>query len=169
MGTRNCLAKRTDISMKKFSLQGLFWGLILSSLNPYSYAAMLGENKLIEWDKTTIQSQYRSDIRMYSPFTVYNIENEPESTFVSLFDDVHLYDENNQQAIILIPGDEKESYQNEQYLLTDSYRAKFFELAGLSQDDKVFIYDYKHNDLTSLPISQVQHCISGLEISVIIT
>lgn len=76
--------------MKKLLLQGLFWGLILSSLNSYSYATMLGKNKLIEWDKTTFQSQYRSDIRMYSPFTVYNIENEPEFAFISLSDDVHL-------------------------------------------------------------------------------
>ncbi|MCX8739958.1 hypothetical protein J3U56_11555 [Gilliamella sp. B2824] len=142
--------------MKKFLLQGLFWGFILSSLNSYSYAAMLGENKLIEWDETTFQSQYRSDIRMYDLFFIdYKIGDEPKFAFISLSDDVHLYDENNQQAIILIPGDEKESYQNEQYLLTDSYRAKFFELAGLSKDDNVFIYDYKHNDLTSLPISQL--------------
>ena len=85
------MAKRTDISIKKFLLQGLFWGLILSSLNPYSYAAMLGENKLIEWDKTTIQSQYRSDIRMYDLFFIdYKIGDEPEFAFISLSDDVHL-------------------------------------------------------------------------------
>lgn len=143
------MVKGTDKHVNNKIVYFLFIIFALVSNCFESYAASLGGNKLREWE----DGHYREDIRIYSLTTVDYIKGEPEFDFISLSDDLYLYNDKNQESIFLIPSGERNNYEKEQYLLTGSYRAKLLELIGISEDDTVFIYDYIKNDLKSFPIS----------------
>ncbi|SCC26139.1 hypothetical protein [Gilliamella intestini] len=130
----------------------LFLIFILVPLSFYSYAESLGHNKLKEFDG----SGYRKDIRVYSLEFIDYIEDDPGFMFISLSDDINLYDKEYKERVFLIPSGKRKNYKKKEYLLTDSYRAKFFFEVGVSEDDTVFIYDYEKNDLKSFPISSLK-------------
>ncbi|OCG58616.1 hypothetical protein A9G42_05265 [Gilliamella sp. Nev6-6] len=118
----------------------------------YNYAKNLENNTLIEFDG----SGYRKDIRVYSLAPIDYIKDDPNFMFVSLSDDIKLYDEENKESVFLIPEGKRKNYKKKEYLLTDSYRAKFFSEVGISEDDTVFIYDYDQNYLKSFPINSLK-------------
>ncbi|OTQ29841.1 hypothetical protein B6D19_11810 [Gilliamella apicola] len=134
--------------MKKKALYFLFMIFALLSISFCISAEMLGGNKLIEWEG----GHYREDIRMYTLTSIDYIKGEPEFDFISLSDDIDLYDNKYKKDIYLIPSAENKTYKKEQYLLTGSYRTKLLNLAGISEDDTVFIYDYLNNKLKSVPV-----------------
>ena len=135
--------------MKNKLISFLFTFFALSSVSFFCSAATLGGNKLLKWEK----GHYREDIRIYTLSGIDYIRGEPEFSFISLSEDINLYNDKYQESIYLIPGGERKTYKKEQYFLADAYRAKLLKLAGISEDDTIFIYDYINNDLKSFPVS----------------
>lgn len=85
----------------------LFLIFILVPLSFYSYAQSLDRNKLKEFDG----SGYRKDIRIYSLEFINYIEDEPSFTFISLSDDINLYDKEYKERVFLIPSGKRENYK----------------------------------------------------------
>ena len=74
--------------MKKKVLYFLFMIFALLSISFCISAEMLGGNKLLEWEG----GHYREDIRMYTLTSIDYIKGEPEFDFISLSDDINLYE-----------------------------------------------------------------------------
>ncbi|PXV89272.1 hypothetical protein [Gilliamella apicola] len=89
--------------MKNKLISFLFTIFALSSISFCSSAEMLGGNKLLEWEG----GHYREDIRMYTLTSIDYIKGEPEFDFISLSDDIDLYDNKYKKDIYLIPSAEK--------------------------------------------------------------
>lgn len=84
---------------------------------------------------------------------IFTLAYDNDVAFISLSEIYPLSDENDALAI---PDKTEKGYTDARYVLTSTYRARFFAQTGLAETDSVYIYDYAKNQLISFPVSQLQ-------------
>lgn len=94
-----------------------------------------------------------SDYAHRQSINIFTITYEKNTAFISLSEIYPISDEND---ALTIPGKTDKGYTEERYVLTLSYRDRFFAKTGITETDSVYIYDYARNQLISFPVSDLQ-------------
>lgn len=145
--------------MPKYLFLSLFFGVILPSCGDAPVAKKSKESRIPE-TKTAIKTTTGVEGSTEEPehelelFDLWKPDEDNRSGFISLSDIDHLSENEDSLAI---PDVSEWSYAEAKYVQLDSkYRKRFLARTSISENDRVFIYNYASDLLVSVPVKELK-------------